>query len=415
MVSLLFEYGLVLLEIGIILVLVIGFTKILRNFEIPNVLGLIIGGLIINIIFLDNSFSTDFISLKTIITELALAYIGYKIGNEIDLEVLRDKGKKFGLILIGEAFGAFIIITIGLYIITNDLGISLLLGSIGMATAPAATTHVLSEYKSEGELTQTILFVIAFDDTLAILFVNLSLGYISHAGEEIIDILPVIVFELIIEVLIAITLGLIGTILIMILAKSKIMTEISMVEWILGIAFILIGLSMIFNVSVILTMFIWGISLKILEKKPSYSLLEEQLGKIEVLTLPVITFFFILVGLLMDIDLLFEFATLAIATSFFIFRGLGKGIGSYSASILSNLDNSVKNNIPISLFTQAGVAIGLASLSYNHLISLGYKSDAIFVINIIGVSVLLSEFIGPFLVKKAIFRAKENDKKLQTK
>ena len=81
----LYDTGLLLTEIGIILILALSTTVILKKFEIPTVLGLIIGGILINVFINTDELFTDFHSLEIIITELALAYIGYKIGNEIDL------------------------------------------------------------------------------------------------------------------------------------------------------------------------------------------------------------------------------------------------------------------------------------------------------------------------------------------
>ena len=383
-------------------------TIALKVFDIPDVLALIIGGLVLNILIDVNSLVTDFQGLESVITELALAYIGYKIGNEIDFEVLRKKGRKFGVVLLGEALGAFILIALGMFLLTHKLGLSLLLGSIGMATAPAATTLVLSQYKAQGEMTQAILFIIAFDDTMAILFVDLSLGFIIHEGEALYLLIPEIIYEISLEIFLSVLGGLIGLLIIYLLLKLNIMTKKSSIEWIYGTALMLIGLSLAGHVNTILILFVWGIGISVLEKH--FSQLEEQMEKIEILSIPILYLFFILVGLLMDLDKLLEFATLILAVAYTVSRGIGKGIGSYLSSSVSNLSTHVKNNLPFSLLTQAGVAIGLSSLSYHRLLELHHPEDADLVINIIGISIVITEILALYLVKKAIFRSGEATK-----
>ena len=111
--------GITFVEIGLLLVFSLGVAHILKKLDMPSVLGLILGGLFINILLVLSSYSlenffTDFSSLKALITELALAWIGYEIGAHIDLKLARSNSRKFGGILLAEAIGAFLIVSIGL-------------------------------------------------------------------------------------------------------------------------------------------------------------------------------------------------------------------------------------------------------------------------------------------------------------
>ena len=134
-------YGGIYLELGLIIVLALTLARILKKFGVPSVLGLVL-------------------------TELALAYIGFDIGNEIDLNLMREKGTKLGGVLIGQAFGAFLLGGLIVYLVTGNFIVALILGAIAVTTAPAATSLILAEYQAKGELSQTILFIIAFDDII---------------------------------------------------------------------------------------------------------------------------------------------------------------------------------------------------------------------------------------------------------
>lgn len=414
----LISLGLVFLEVGFVLVAALAIAFALKRLEIPAVLGLIIGGLTINFLLgtagagVEHLF-TDFDVLKKIITELALAWIGYSIGNELDLRVLRTNGRRFSFVLLGEALGAFLFISVGLWLVTGNLRVALLLGSIGMATAPAATSQVLTEYKAEGDLTQTLLFIIAFDDTLAILFVNMALGFASQSGVTGIPLLVSILFHLAEDVIFSTLLGLLGTVIIIILMRSNILTQGTLLEWLLGTAFVLVGVAELLGTSVILTMFVWGALLKTLETQPSWcpggtELLEKHVLSLEVLMVPIVMLFFVLIGLLMDIALLLSVGTLGVSVIYFTLRAVGKGSGSWITCRVSSFQDKVAKNLPLCLLTQAGVAIGLAGLAFDQLLENGHVSDAYLVLNVIGVSVILAEIIGPYFVKKAIFRAGEN-------
>lgn len=417
--------GSTLVEVGLLLVFSLGVAHLLRKFDIPSVLGLILGGLAINAILLATSYSianffTDFRSLKAIITELALAWIGYEIGSHIDLQLAKRNGKRFGFILLSEAIGAFIIVFIGFYffIFTNNLGLALILASISMATAPAATSQVLKEYGANGELTQIILFIVAFDDILSIFFANISFGVIEITNGSTSINLFSILFDVLImlstELLLSMVLGVLGTITILFCLRLKIINEQTLLEWLLGVSFILVATSLMLNISVILTMFVWGLLLKTFEDKKDYELLKQHIIKLEVLTVPIVLLFFILIGLLMEISTLIQITTLLIAISYFLFRAIGKATGTYSMCHLLHTKDKVTNNLPISLLTQAGIAIGLAGLAFEKLSALGLSDQASFVINIVGVSVILSEIFGPFLLKFALVRSGEGNHKLST-
>lgn len=426
--------GIIFLEMGLILVFSIFTAFFLKKFGIPAVLGLILGGLIIGILtgVRGYEFAADLGIMHIFITELALGWIGFGIGDEVDLALLKNQGKALMIVLLGESLGAFLVVTIVMTIVLDNIGVAIILGSIAMATAPAATSQVLGEYKAEGELTQTLLFILAFDDILAILFVNFSLNYVIGTSSGImglIDSFILVFFELFVSVIFGIVMA------VFVLNFVGRVDKKNRVGLLLGVALITMGIVLILESSVILTMFMFGVVLKTLEEKetkrmtkieevlsikdefgtdclPKEELISVKTGfgelnqQIEILMTPIVLLFFIFVGLLMDINLIFG-VTLFYAIFYFLTRAIGKTIGSISAGNVSNMADSVKKNLPFCLITQAGVAIGLAGLAFNELVKNNMLHEAELVINIVGVSVILAEIIGPILVKYAIIRSGE--------
>ena len=109
----------------------------------------------------------------------------------------------------------------------------------------------------------------------------------------------------------------------------------------------------------------------------------------------------------MKIESLLTIGTLSFAVLYFLLRALGKASGTFSVCQLIHASPQVKRNLPLSLLTQAGIAIGLAGLAFQRLTALGAPNDALFVLNIVGVSVILSEIFGPFLLKLGLVRSGE--------
>jgi len=119
--------------------------------------------------------------------------------------------------------------------------------------------------------------------------------------------------------------------------------------------------------------------------------------------------FFILVGYEMNLTSVFS-PIVFIILIYFISRAIGKSVGSYTSSRVSRMPKKVYNNLPLSLLTQAGVALGLVAFAYSRLIALNVQEAtdvAVLLLDIVAVSVLIAEIIGPLLLKIALTRSGE--------
>ncbi|MHA2224317.1 MAG: cation:proton antiporter [Candidatus Hodarchaeales archaeon] len=396
-------------EIGVIIIISLVFAKVLGKRGVPQVLGLIFGGFLLQFL----TFYTGFPSPPTeeihyIITTGALGFIGYSIGAHLDLRKLRDASWGLPLILVGEAFGAFIIVTLVISIIFNDFLLGILLGSISMATAPASTSEVIREYNAHGSLSQTILFIIAFDDILAIIFFNIALSYSESILSAVNISLLELFFPIIIELVGSTVLGIILALLMKPFHIEGVEAYQS-AEFVFPSVLICIALAGLLHLSVILSCIIFGLALSTMARCENKSCIRG----VERLAVPIIALFFILVGFEIDLTI-FITPTIFGILIYFVARSLGKSFGAYSTALISKSPSKVTRNLPYALLTQAGVALGLAAYAYTRLISIGANNTALLILDIIAVSVLIAEVIGPLLLKKALFNAGEiKDTKLQ--
>ena len=124
--------------------------RLFQKLHIPQVVGYIVIGIIIGASGLQVLRPETIIALNPVNT-IALSLIGFLIGAELKIDVIKKYGKQFIGILIGESIVPFFVvsalITLIVFAFMKDIKIALsfglLLGAICSATAPAATTDVL--------------------------------------------------------------------------------------------------------------------------------------------------------------------------------------------------------------------------------------------------------------------------------
>ncbi len=383
----------ILLIVGLIIIIGFAAGKIFQRLKIPRVLGFIVIGLILGSA---GVIPPDIIESLRPIINLALGFIGFTIGGELDLNKLFKGSKKLLIILVCEAIGTFFIVTVVFQLLFGELYISLIFGALASATAPAATVEVIREYCAKGELTQVILFVLALDDILAVILFNFVITYASPQFVWSVFILITPLIEIVLAFILG---GSLGYILVKLEELFKDETE-----WlILTVASIILctGVSQFFGISGILSNIALGITMENLSSQ-EFKRFEE---KFEIILLPLFIGFFVLTGAHLNFAILIEvgiFAAIYVAA-----RSTGKIFGAFGGAKLARESPKVANNLGFSLLSQAGVALGLAYLASSHLAMLGNATVGFFIFNVITASVLIMDLFGPLGVKFSLQRAKE--------
>ena len=178
----------VLLGISIALIAGLVSNRLVKLAKLPNVTGYLIVGILLGP-YLFGLFNENFTGVLTedtihalgIIVDVALGFIAFSIGSEFKLSSIKKVGKGILTITFIQAFAALIFVDLALVILclcTNSLAqnlpLILTLGAVATATAPAATLMVIKQYKAKGEVTDTLLPVVAIDDAVGLILFSLS-------------------------------------------------------------------------------------------------------------------------------------------------------------------------------------------------------------------------------------------------
>jgi Kef-type K+ transport system membrane component KefB len=148
-----------------------------------------------------------------IISDVALGFIAFSIGNEFRLNELKHIGKKATIIGIFQAVFTTLVVDAALitlsFIIPNNafpIEAAIILGAVASATAPAATLMVVKQYKAKGPVTSTLLPVVALDDAVGLVLFSVSFGIATAIHSNSANAVSIIV-EPLVEVVVSLALG----------------------------------------------------------------------------------------------------------------------------------------------------------------------------------------------------------------
>ncbi|MCD7860118.1 MAG: cation:proton antiporter [Firmicutes bacterium] len=344
-----------------------------------------------------------------ILTEVALGFIAFTIGNEFRLSQLKAIGSRAAIVGVLQAVITTVVVDIfllALHLIFPSMisvATAITLGAIASATAPAATLMVVRQYKADGPLTKLLLLVVAIDDAVGLLLFSLSFGIATSLSAGAVSIVSVLI-EPILEVLLSLVLGaLMGWLLNVVErffhSRSKRMS--------VSVAFVLltVGLSMLeFDIGGVHI----GFSLLLVCMMTGTifcnicSTSEELMERIDGWTVPVNILFFVISGAELDLQVLASPVTLIIGIVYIIARSLGKYFGAYSSCRLTKCSDLITKHLGITLLPQAGVALGMA-------ITAASLPDGAIARNVVLFAVLVYELVGPTLTKRSLMAAGEID------
>ena len=180
--------AMVIIAISVMLFAGFAMTRITKLLKLPNVTAYIIAGIIIgpfclNLVPVSVIDGTDFIS------DIALAFIAFSVGEFFKLSSLKKNGIKTIIITLFEALTAAVVIFIlTFFILKLDIVFSIVLSALASATAPTSTAMTIRQTKAKGDFVDTLLQVIALDDVLSLIAFSISIsvaGVFLSGGSEI--------------------------------------------------------------------------------------------------------------------------------------------------------------------------------------------------------------------------------------
>ncbi|MBR3639314.1 MAG: cation:proton antiporter [Clostridia bacterium] len=343
-----------------------------------------------------------------LISDVAMGFIAFSIGNEFRLSQLRHNGKQATVIGILQAVAATLLVDavlIGVHFIVPDklsIPAAITLGAIAAATAPAATLMVVRQYKAEGPLTSILLPIVALDDAVGLVIFSVSFGVAGSLQGGSVDVLSVAVAP-IVEIVLSLAFGLLMGFLFNLTEKffhsrSK-RTAISVTFVLLTVALtkieFMIGPVKIGFSSLLACMMLGTVFCNVCDVS------EELMDRTERWTAPLYILFFVFSGAELDFGVIADLAVIAIGLIYIVSRSAGKYIGARSSSKLMKCEPDIVKYLGITLLPQAGVALGMSVMAE----SLG--ADGTVIRNVVLFSVLIYELIGPTLTKIALTKAGE--------
>ena len=342
-----------------------------------------------------------------VITQAALGFIAFTIGNEFRLSQLKATGAKAITIGILQAVITTAVVDVVLILVhllfpsMISVPCAITLGAIAAATAPAATLMVVRQYKADGPLTRLLMLVVAIDDAVGLLVFSVSFGIATALSAGHVSVTAVIV-EPIVEILLSLALGsamgwLLNWVEQFFHSRSKRMS--------ISVAFVLltVGLSMLeFEVagihcgfSLLLVCMMTGtIFCNICPTS------EELMSRVDGWVTPLNVLFFVLSGAELDLNVLAQPVTLIVGVIYILSRSAGKYYGAALSCELTRQPKPITQHLGITLLPQAGVALGMA-------LTAATLPDVALARNVVLFSVLVYELIGPNLTKRSLLAVGE--------
>jgi len=406
-----------LLSIGIALLAGLLMSRAVKPFKLPAVTGYLLAGILVGPYCLGRlgipgiGFSTmESVASLNLISEVALGFIAFSIGNEFRLSQLKKTGRQAAVIGVVQALTATLFVDLALYGLHLILGeerlpiaVVLTLGAIATATAPAATLMVVNQYKAKGPLTDLLLPIVALDDAVGLVVFAISFGVakaLSFGAFSVAAVLFNPLIEVAASLLLGSLMGYLFTFVEQFFHSNSKRLSISITFVILTVALAMLeidlpggelklGFSSLLVCMMLGTVFcnVCGFS-------------EELMARCDRWTAPLFVLFFVVSGAELDLAVFSNGAVAGIGVVYILARSLGKYLGASASAKLVRCAPNIVRYLGITLLPQAGVALGMTITVAEEL---GEPGRVIRSVVLFGV--LIYELVGPMLTKIALTKS----------
>ena len=402
-----------LLSVSVAMLAGLLMTRVLKPLKLPSVTAYLIAGVLIGpyclgALHIDGLgfTSSEAVSKLSLVSEVALGFIAFSIGNEFRLEDLKHTGRQAAVIGVVQALAATLLVDLALlavhFLMPGKLTVSqaITLGAIATATAPAATLMVVRQYKAKGPLTDLLLPIVALDDAVGLVVFAVSFGIAQTLSSGVVDLVSILVNPLV-EIAASLALGaFLGWLLTQLeklfnsntnrlnltIAFVFLTASLAMLEFEIGP--VKIGFSSLLVCMMLGTMFcnLCPLSQDLMEKADKW-------------TSPLFALFFVISGAELELSVFTDVAIVGIGVVYILFRSLGKYSGAFVSAKWTKCAPQICKYLGITLLPQAGVALGMCITA----MQLGAEGSLIR--NIVLFSVLAYELVGPVMTRMALTAA----------
>jgi Kef-type K+ transport system membrane component KefB len=335
----------------------------------------------------------DFQAFHKFLTTLALTMVAFLLGSKLSVRGLRQNGKEILAVSLTVVVTTIAIVGTGLILLGTPLLVALLLSSIAIATAPAATQDVVRQTHARGPFTDTLLGIVAIDDVWGLVIFSILLvvaNAILSDGSQ--AILMNSLWEIGGAVAVGAVVGLPAAYL-----TGRVQGGEPMQAEALGLVFLCAGISLWFEVSFLLAGIVTGSIVVNLAKHHN-----RPFHEIEQIEWPFMVLFFVLAGAALNLSSLQNIGVIGVA--YILLRLLSRVFGGWLGATIAGAPHLHRKWIGIALVPQAGVAIGMVLIAGNQLPELKEPLLALVIS-----STIVFELVGPILTQKALQQVGENN------
>lgn len=412
----------VLLSISVSLLAGLLLSRLAKLLQLPAVTAYLVAGILVGPFCLGafgvkglGFTGAEDIKAVSILSEVALGFIAFSIGNEFRLPQLKKIGKQATIVGILQAVITTLVVDlvlIALHFILGDkfpLPSALILGAIAAATAPAATLMVVKQYKAKGPLTDILLPVVALDDAVGLVLFAISFGIAKAIGGGALSVVSLVVNPLL-EIVLSLALGA-GMGFLFSFCERFFHSRSKRLAVSVGFVLLTIALSMLkfefgevhITFSPLLVCMMLG---TVFCNVCDFS--EELMDRVDRWTSPLFALFFVISGAELELSVFTNPMILLIGVAYILSRSAGKYGGALLSAKLAKCDDNIVKYLGVTLLPQAGVALGMANMVKTS-VEFGESNIGTIVVNITLFAVLIYELIGPLLTKIALTKAGDID------
>jgi Kef-type K+ transport system membrane component KefB len=327
------------------------------------------------------------------LTHLALAMVGFLMGQKLSLAALRDHGNRAVILALGKVAGSSLLIIVAVWILTGNVALALVLGGIATATAPAATFDVVHETALSNTFVDDLLSIVAIDDALGLVFFSilLTLAVSLNGGNFTAFMFAVGAADVLGSLAIGIVLGVPMAYLTGRLDFGQREGEPIQAEA-LGFVLLSAGASVWLDLSPILASMAMGSVVASLAKHHT-----RPFHAIEGIEWPCMILFFIFAGASLHMDSLEGIGWLVVV--YLLARGAGTWLGINLSARAIKAGAAYRQWMGLALLPQAGVAMGMALIASQRL-----PEEAELILTLVLGTTIVLEIISPPLTRRILRR-----------
>ncbi len=404
------------LVVAIIVAKILG--KVITKIRMPAILGFLLAGMVMGPYALDvlsyDVINSEWYHIFLQILELSM---GLMLAKELVFKNIRSYGKQLITITMFESLGTFLAVALLFGVVFYFMGVpyyvALIFGAVALATAPAPVFSIVSEFKTKGELTKSIVPIAILDDVVAFAVFFSVNAYVASMGAST-SISPIFAVAMNIGLPLIMGTGM-GFAISKIYKPGYSKTAYRVLT--IGVILAAYGIAYVVDNYVLpepsMNYMMVGLAMFVTLTNVAG---EEVINHVYRACMPIVSFAIVVIILNtaapLDYKLIYNAGVLTFV--YILSRGLGKYLFTYLGAKVSGASSNVKKYLGLTLLPHSGVSLIFSGMAISSLNTFDEPS-AVIVKGTIAAAAVINEIVAVVLAKKGFELAGEIDKPKKAK